>query len=506
MADTTFTGTLEQNHAQAIEQAMDGLAIDAWIDGQSVSARSGERFETFDPAVKEPITSVARCEESDIDRAVTAARAAFEREWRTTTPQDRAAIIHEWMATLRDHLDELALLESLDTGKPLANAREETEDAISFFEYYVSVAQAHEGANLPTGDHAHTYTRIEPYGVAGLILPWNFPLLLTGWKVGAALAAGNTVVCKPSEEAPLSITRIAQLSAGILPDGVFNVVNGYGEEAGAPLTTHADVDKLSFTGSVPVGQLVMKAAADNVTPVTLELGGKSPFIVFPDADIEAAAETTAMGIYYNTGQTCDACSRILVHESVHDEFVAAFEDAAAAYQPGDPLVEGTEMGPLSFQAQHEKVSKYVSLGTEEGARVIAGGEPPLDNELADGWFFEPTIFDGVDNTMRIAQDEIFGPVQCIITFSDYEEAIELANDVDYGLASGVATGDMSLAHRAAADIQAGSVWINEYFGGGAGAPFGGYKYSGFGRECAKETLDEYTHTKAVGLSLDETDL
>lgn len=503
---TDFTGTMAENHARAIEQATEGLTVDAWIDGESIPARGGERFETRDPAVGETITTVARCDAADVDDAVVAARMAFERDWRETTPRERAAVIREWMATARNHGEELALLESLDTGKPLANAREETEDAISFFEYYASVAQAHEGATLPTGEDTHTYTRSEPYGVAGSILPWNFPLLLTGWKVGAALAAGNTVVCKPSEEAPLTITRLAQLSAGILPDGVFNVVNGYGEEAGAPLTSHPVVDKLSFTGSVPVGQSVMQSAAANVTPVTLELGGKSPFIVFPDADVDAAAETAAMGIYYNTGQSCDACSRILVHESIHDEFVGAFQTAAAAYEPGDPLVEGTEMGPLSFERQHEKVSDYAELGVEEGARVVMGGGPPSDDALADGWFFEPTVFDDVENDMRIAQEEIFGPVECIITFADYEEAIELANDVEYGLASGVATGDVSLAHRAAADIHAGSVWINEYFGGGTGIPFGGYKYSGFGRECAKETLDEYTHTKAVTVSLDETDV
>ncbi|MFH5801713.1 aldehyde dehydrogenase family protein [Haladaptatus sp. CMAA 1911] len=503
---TGFTGTLEENHEQAIEQAMDGVRIDAWIDGESAPADGEGRFPTLDPAVGKTITTVGRGDTADVDGAVTAAREAFEREWRHTTPRERATVIREWMARLRDHGEELALLESLDTGKPLANAREETEDAISFFEYYVSAARTHDGANLQTGDDTHTYTRSEPYGVAGLILPWNFPLLLTGWKVGAALAAGNTVVCKPSEEAPMSITRIAQLSKGILPDGVFNVVNGYGEEAGSALAEHDGVDKLSFTGSVPVGQSVMKAAANNVTPVTLELGGKSPFIVFPDADIDAAAETAAMGIYYNTGQSCDACSRVLVHESVHDVFVAAFETAARAYEPGDPLADGTEMGPLSFERQREKVTNYVELGIEEGAHVVVGGDRPSDDAFDDGWFFEPTVFDDVDNDMRIAQEEIFGPVQCIITFSDYDEAIELANDVEYGLASGVATGDVSLAHRAAADIQAGSVWVNEYFGGGAGIPFGGYKYSGFGRECAAETLDEYTHTKAVTVTLDEADI
>ncbi len=315
---------------------MDGVRIDGWIDGKSVPARGEERFPTVDPAAGKTITTVARGDAADIDDAVRAARKAFEREWRHTTPGERATVVREWMATLREHREELALLESLDTGKPLANAREETEDAISFFEYYVSVAQAHDGANLQTGDDAHTYTRSEPYGVAGLILPWNFPSLLAGWKVGAALAAGNTVVCKPSEEAPLSITRIAQLSNGILLTACSTSSTATARRP-ARRSQPTPVSKTVVHGSVPVGQSVMRAAADNVTPVTLELGGKSPFIVFPDADIDAAAETAAMGIYYNTGQSCDACSRVLVHESIHDEFVAAFEAAAAEYEPGDPL-------------------------------------------------------------------------------------------------------------------------------------------------------------------------
>lgn len=500
MSTPTYTDTIEENHANAIERATADLVVDHWIDGQSVSAADGEQFETTDPAVAEPIASVARGSADDIDTAVRAARSAFHEHWGATTPQERSRFIREWTAELRNHLDELALLESLDTGKPLAYARDEIHDAIDQFEYYASVAQAHEGSHLPQGADNHVYTRSEPYGVAGQILPWNYPLSLFGWKTGAALAAGNTVVCKPSEEAPLSITRAAQLSEAILPDGVLNVVNGYGEEAGAPLTDHGDINKLSFTGSVPVGQQVMAAGADHITPVTLELGGKSPYVVFPDANVEQAAETSAAGIFYNTGQSCDACSRILVHEEIHDEFIDAFLDAAADWDPGDPLTEGTTMGPLTFADQYEKVSNYVDVGQDEGADLLLGGNSAGDS---DGYFFEPTVFDGVDNDMRIAQEEIFGPVQCIITFEDYTEAIELANDVEYGLASGVATRDASTAHRAAADIQAGSVWINEYHGGGPGIPFGGYKASGIGRECGKGTLDEYTRTKAVNMTLDD---
>ncbi|MFC4245971.1 aldehyde dehydrogenase family protein [Natribaculum luteum] len=502
MSSQTFTESVEENHTKAIERAAADTTFGHWIDGRTVAPSSGRQFETIDPAVAQPISDVARGDAEDVDRAVSAARSAFREHWRQMTPADRAGIIREWMDRIREYADELALLESLDTGKPLAYARDEVLDAIEYFEYYVSVARAHEGSHLPQGEDNHVYIRNEPYGVAGQILPWNYPIDLFAWKAGAALAAGNTVVCKPSEEAPLSITRAAQLSEDILPDGVLNVVNGYGTEAGTPLTDHEDVDKLSFTGSVPVGKQVMETAADHVTPVTLELGGKSPFVVFPDADIEQAAETSAAGIFYNTGQSCDACSRILVHEDVHEEFVDAFTEAAADWEPGDPLVDGTTMGPLTFRNQYDKVSKYVGVGRDEGAEQVYGEGVP-DREDGEGFFVGPIVFDQVDNQMRIAQEEIFGPVQCLITFENYDEAIELANDVEYGLAAGVATRDASLAHRAAADIQAGSVWINEYHGGGPGIPFGGYKASGIGRECAKETLAEYTHTKAVNLSLDE---
>ena len=323
-----------------------------------------------------------------------------------------------------------------------------------------------------------------------------------GWKVGAALATGNTVVCKPAEQAPLSVTRTAQLSAGILPDGVLNVVPGYGEEAGAPLTSHAGVDKLSFTGSVPVGQAVMEAAADQVTPVTLELGGKNPFVVFPDADLEDAAATAAVGGLYNVGQSCDSATRLVVHESVKEEFVDLLTERTAGWTPADPLDEDTPMGPLCFGDQYEKVQRYVDIAREEGAELVTGGGPPAD-EPENGFFYEPTLFDGVTTDMRVAQEEVFGPVQFLMTFSDYEEAIELANDVKYGLTAGVMTGSASTAHRAAADIQAGSIWVNQYFGTVPGTPFGGFKQSGIGRECGKETLDEYTQSKAVHLSLDE---
>lgn len=500
MSTTLDARAIESRHDDAISEATDGLQIDHWVGGERAGSGGDDRFETIDPAVGSPITDVARGGATEIDAAVEAARAAYDDHWRETTPFERADVVRDWVDELRDHSDELARLESLDTGKPIQFARDEIEDAFDYFEYYVSVAQDHTGKQLPRGPDGHYYTRSEPYGVAGQILPWNYPLNLFGWKVGAALAAGNTAVVKPSEEAPLSITRAAQLSEGILPDGVLNVVNGYGDAAGAPLAEHDGVDKLSFTGSVPVGRAVMHAAADHVTPVTLELGGKSPFVVFEDADLTAAARSIAAGIFYNTGQSCDACSRVLVQEAVHDEFMDEFLSAVEFWQPGDPLAGDVNMGPLTFEAQLAKVEEYVGIGTADGAELVAGGERI---ESGGGFYYEPTVFDDVDNGARIAQEEIFGPVECVITFSEYEEAISLANDVEYGLAAGVATTDASRAHRAAADILAGSVWINQYHGGGPGVPFGGYKASGFGRECAAETLDEYTHSKAVGMQLEE---
>jgi len=493
--DTTKT------HGRAIERATADVTFQRWVDGDSSPATGGNTFEPRDPAVDEPITSVSRCTAADIDRAVEAAREASD-EWRTLSAADRADRIHEWIDVLSDHLEELSLLETLAVGKPRAHARADIESGLEFFEYYASVAVGQQGEQIPVGEDAHAYVRQEPYGVAGQILPWNYPMLLMGWKVGAALATGNTVVCKPAEQAPLAVTRAAQLSADILPDGVLNVVPGYGEEAGAPLSEHGGIDKLSFTGSVPVGQTVMEAAAGSVTPVTLELGGKNPFLVFPDADLESAAETAAVGGLYNVGQSCDSATRLIVHESVKEEFIELLREEMADWSPDDPLTENTPMGPLCFHAQYEKVERYIELGKEEGAEVVVGGGPP-ETAPEKGWFYAPTVFDGVSTDMRIAQEEVFGPVQFLMTFSEYEEAIELANDVKYGLTAGVMTGDPSTAHRASADIQAGTIWVNQYYGTVPGTPFGGFNQSGIGRECGKETLTEYTQSKSVHMALEE---
>ena len=502
MTTHTFTDDITQNHEQAIAEATSGATFTAWIDGEAY--RTDETFETRDPAVDEPITTVPRCGGDGIEVAVDAARETFEGAWGELSHTERADRLLAWAERLTDNVDELALLESLDTGKPLAFAAAEIRDGIEYIEYYAHLLYGETDERVPVGSDTHAYTRKEPYGVAGLIVPWNYPVLLTCWKLGPALAAGNTVVLKPAEQTPLTATRLAQLADGILPPGTLNVVHGFGDEAGSALTSHPGVDKLSFTGEDATGELVMGAAAKNITPVTLELGGKSPFVVFPDADLEAAAATAAEGIFYNTGQSCDALSRTLVHEEIHDEFMALFAEAAAEWTLGDPLVEGTMVGPLASEQQFDKVQEYVDIGQETDATLVTGGDAA--EEFDRGWFVEPTIFDGVDNGDRLAQEEIFGPVASVVTFGSYEEAIELANDIDYGLASAVATTDLSLAHRAAADIEAGTVWINDYARFSPGLAFGGYKRSGIGRECGAETLDEYRQAKTVAIATEDVSL
>jgi aldehyde dehydrogenase (NAD+) len=502
---TEYTDSLKANHESAIENATEGVTFGIVIDGETDQAAAKETFQPTDPAIATPITDVARGQEVDVDEAVGAATAAYEGEWGDTTPLERGDIIREWTAILRDHLEDLALLETLEVGKPLSAARADIETGLDFFDYYAAVAVGEEGAVPPVGDDSFAYISREPYGVTGQILPWNYPLLLMGWKVGAALAAGNTSVTKPAEQAPLAVIRAAQLAQGILPNGVLNVVPGFGDEAGASVASHNGIRKVSFTGSVPVGQDVMRAASADVTPVTLELGGKNPFVVFPDADVEAAAQTAAVAGLYNNGQSCDSGTRLLVHRDVKEEFLDHYLDAVKARTIGDPLQDSNQ-GPLCYADHREKVEQYVELGEEEGATLLTGGGRPEDGELDNGYYFQPTVFSDVDPEMRIAQEEVFGPVQFIMEFSTYEEAMEVANDVAYGLTAGVFTQNASRAHRAAADIAAGSIWVNQYFGTVPGTPFGGFKQSGIGRECGKEALTEYTQSKSVHLALEDPTL
>ncbi|MDG5777203.1 aldehyde dehydrogenase family protein [Haloarculaceae archaeon H-GB2-1] len=506
MSSSQSSDSIASTHEDAHERVREVSEFGAWIDGEYVSAASGETVATRDPVVDEPIVEVPRCDEREVDRAVDAAWDAFDAEWSDTTPAERSRLLFEWVSVLEDHVEELALLDSIDTGRPKSDARGEVEGAIDTLEYYASLARGQEARQIPAREDVHIYTRHEPYGVVGQITPWNFPTWAAAWKLGPALAAGNAAVLKPSAQSPLSTLRMVELAADIFPDGVVNVVTGTGSEVGGPLTEHEDVRKVSFTGSVGVGEHVMKAAAEHVAPVTLELGGKSPFVVFPDADLDKAVDAVATGIFYSTGQICDGFSRALVHEDVAAEFTDRFVDAAESYVLGDPLDEETTMGPLTSAEQFETVSEYVEIGQQEGATLLTGGSAPDDPELADGWYFEPTVFTDVDNDMRIAQEEIFGPVQTIQTFSTYEEAIEVANDTDFGLAAGLATESTDIAHNAAADIEAGLVYVNEYGPILSEAPYGGFKDSGIGNDLGTEALDHYRQTKSVYVNLDDPDL
>ncbi|MFB6077736.1 MAG: aldehyde dehydrogenase [Halarchaeum sp.] len=492
---------IQRRHRDARDEALDGVAVGPWIGGEIV--RTDETTPTRDPVTDETLADVPVCDEATVDRAVEAAWDAFDGAWSETTPAERSRRLLEWADALADHEDELTRLEALDTGKPLADARGEVEGAIDTLRYYGSVVRAQTSDQIDAGDDLHLYTRTEPFGVVGQIVPWNFPAWAAAWKLGPALAAGNCSVLKPSAHAPLSTIRMAQLAADALPDGAVNVVTGPGSTVGAALTEHEDVRKLSFTGSGDVGQQVMRTAASRIAPVTLELGGKSPLVVFPDADLETAVDAAADGVFYSTGEICDALSRVLVHENVRDEFVDRLVERAESYVLGDPLDDATTMGPLTNADQLETVEEYVEVGRSEGATLETGGARPDDDALAAGHYYEPTVFTDVENDMRIAREEIFGPVQTVQSFETYEEAIRLANDTPYGLAAGIATTSTDRVHRTAADLEAGLVYVNAYGPILPEAPYGGFKRSGVGRDLGEEALEHYRQTKSVYVNLDD---
>jgi len=494
---------MHESHWEAHERVSSISDFCAWIGGEARD--TGETIETRDPAIDYPIVEVTSCDAAAVDAAVEAARDAYEGEWGDTDPGERGRLLFEWADRLREHTDELAFLETIDTGKPITHARGEVEGAIDTLEYYASLARDQSGDQIQTGDDLHLYTRKEPYGVVGQIVPWNFPTWGAAWKFGPGLAAGNACVLKPSAQSPLTAIRMAELSAEVFPDGAINVVPGTGSKTGAALTDHPDVRKLSFTGSTTVGSTVMHDAADAITPVTLELGGKSPFVVFPDADLGKVVDAVATGVFYATGEICDAFSRALVHEDVIEEFTDRFVEKAESYVIGDPLDGETTLGPLTSGEQYEKVTEYIEVGRQEATLLTGGGRPDGEG-LENGWYVEPTVFGDVTNDTRIAQEEIFGPVQTIIEFSTYEEAIEIANDTAYGLAAGIGTERTDLAHGAAADIDAGLVYVNEYGPIRPEAPYGGFKQSGIGKDLGREALDHYRRTKSVYVNLDDPSL
>jgi phenylacetaldehyde dehydrogenase len=469
------------------------------IDGKWMEAKSGKTFPVFDPSTGETMAQVAAGDKEDIDLAVKAARRAFESgPWRKMTPSQRGKIVWKVADLLEENLDEFAELESLDNGKPLTVARvADVPLAIDLFRYMAGWATKIDGHTLSTSNlpsEFFAYTLREPVGVIGQIIPWNFPLLMAAWKLGPALATGNTVVLKPAEQTPLSALRLGELmeKAG-LPPGVVNIVTGYGETAGAALAAHPDVDKVAFTGSTEVGKLIVQASAGNLKKVSLELGGKSPNIVFGDADVDLAISGAANAIFFNHGQCCCAGSRLLVHKKIFDSVVDGVAAQAKKINMSAGFDPSCEMGPLVSDEQLNRVLGFLESGEKDGAKAVVGGKRYGDK----GYFVEPTVLVNTKPGMKVVDEEIFGPVVCAQPFEEIEEVEAQANNTTYGLAGAVWTKDMSKAHRIARMMKAGTVWVNCYNIFDAALPFGGYKQSGWGREMGREVLEQYTETKSV---------
>ena len=480
------------------------IPTQAFIDGERRDARSGETFECVSPIDGRVLGQIAACDAPDVDDAVRGARAVFESgAWSRLAPKKRKKTLQRLAALVEEHADELALLETLDMGKPIRDARSiDIPLAAETIAYYGEAIDKIYDEVAPTDPSSVVMVLREPLGVVGAVVPWNFPLLMASWKVGPALAAGNSVLLKPAEQSPLTALRLGELAteAGI-PDGVLQVVPGLGETAGQAIGLHMDVDMVAFTGSTEVGKFFLRYAGEsNMKRVALECGGKSPHIVMPDCgDLDAAATAAAWGIFFNQGEVCNAGSRLIVHESLKDDLLERINRVADRIQPGDPLDPKTRMGPLVDSTQLDRVLGYIESGRDEGADLYRGGSRV--REESGGFYVEPTIFDGVRNDMRIAREEIFGPVLSAITFTEEDEAIRIANDTMYGLAAGIWTDDVNRAHRAARAIKAGVVWVNTFDTGDISAPFGGFKQSGFGRDKSLHSLEKYTDLKTVWIAL-----
>lgn len=486
---------------QTMAKAKLQSSYNLFIDGKWVPASDGATFDAFNPANGEKLSTCAEATKEDVDRAVKAARAALP-AWSKTSLVDRMNILLKIADVIDEHADHLSLVETLDNGKPI---RETSALDIPFsadhFRYFAGCLRAWEGSATMLDDNTMSLILHEPVGVVGQIVPWNFPFLMGSWKIAPALAAGNTIVIKPSSHTSLSLLELTRLIQDILPAGVLNVITGAGSKSGQYLLDHPDIDKLAFTGSTEVGRSVYKAACDKLIPVTLELGGKSANIIFDDCDFDQAVEGVATGILFNQGQVCCAGSRVFVQEGIYDKFMKHLKATFEGVKVGDPTDPSTQLGAQIYKKQQEKVMSYIKIGLEEGAELITGGEPYTENGCDKGYFMKPTIMVSKTNSARICQEEIFGPVVVVQKFKDIDEVIALANDSDYGLGGGVFTSDLNTAMKVSRGVRTGRMWVNSYNGIPAGAPFGGYKLSGVGRETHKVMLEHYSQTKNIMINL-----
>jgi|TARA_B110001452_G_scaffold67555_1_gene54391 aldehyde dehydrogenase (NAD+) len=473
-----------------------------FINGTWTDPDTNEWFDTENPYTGEVWAKIARGNSADVNKAVISAKNAFENVWGVMKPTERGKYLVRLAEIIERESVRLGELEVKDNGKLLAEMGSQTKYIAEWYRYYGGLADKVEGAVIPIDkDNMFNFTTYEPYGVVGLITPWNSPLLLVAYKLAPALAAGNTAVIKPSEFTSVSTLEFMELiKEAEIPDGVVNVVTGYGQEVGSPLVDHPYIEKVAFTGSDVSGQKIYEAAAKKIMPVTLELGGKSPNIVFEDADREAAVMGAISGIFAATGQTCIAGSRLLVQRNIHDEFVKRIVEVASKAKIGDPMLKETNVGPVTTPPQYKKVIDYINIAKSEGAKCIMGGKPYTGEGSKGNQFVEPTIFTGVTNDMRIAQEEVFGPVLSVIPFENEEEAIKIGNDVNFGLAAGVWTSDIGRALRMSSKLRAGTIWVNTYRAVSFMSPFGGYKRSGEGRENGKEAIKEFLQTKSVWIA------
>jgi aldehyde dehydrogenase (NAD+) len=472
------------------------------INNEWRASSSGATMEVLNPATEEVIAAVAAADSADVDAAVEAARAAFNGPWSTMSARERGRLVTKLANRLMERADDVARLETLHNGKPISESRHiEIPAAAECFEYFAGWADKVMGETIPVKGNYLTYTLREPIGVVAAIVPWNFPLLLAAWKIAPALACGNTVILKPASQTPLTALALGEIAVEVgLPPGVLNVITGPGSMVGQAIVEHPGIDKIAFTGDTSTGKSIMRSAADSLKKITLELGGKSPNIVFPDADLEAAIRGATIGIFYGKGEVCAAGSRLLVDRSIKDEFIDKLAARAKKMAPGDPMDPKTRFGAISSKKQLETVLKYIDSGKREGATLVAGGAR-ADIGTGKGYFVQPTVFADVKPEMTISREEIFGPVLAAIEFADIDEAIAKANDTQYGLAAGVWTRDIKKAHYVARKLQAGTVWVNTYNVYDTAAPFGGYKQSGCGREMSAHALEHYTQIKSVWVDL-----